>query len=218
MPRQISVTSFKHVEFRSYACQSLISPATVLYMVGAMTSVRRCHLRSGKGNILQQRSFHSGTRERRFLPPNLLRNHALIKSVTVISLTGLGFCTLSSRRPLRADAPRNLRSSDDLSPVSVQEARRAAHSKAKESGKNYSSNEPDFTSEGEQKPPPQTTSSEVNEKKDSNSWNDFTSKVSSIQWGSISEKIKNIVVPQWLSLFPAFMTKFQNELSMGQFS
>jgi hypothetical protein len=207
MPQQLSVIISRHVDLGSKTRQLLISTASIpLSLLGAMTSVQRCYRicksrRStipgyvyDRRNFVQQRSFHAESRNYRFLSPNLLRNHGLIRNVTVISLSGLGLCTLSNQRPLKADSPRN-----DLSQDTIQETRRAVHSDAKEPPKNYSSNEPDFDSSGEQEPPPQTTSSEVNEQKDSNSWNDFTSKVSSIQWGSISDKIKNIVVPQWVS-------------------
>jgi phospholipase A2 len=39
--------------------------------------------------------------------------------------------------------------------------------------------------------------------------------MSDIKWASIPDRISDLVVPSWFRMFPAFMDKFQNELSMA---
>jgi phospholipase A2 len=84
--------------------------------------------------------------------------------------------------------------------------------------KSYTSNSPKPGKSGEQPPPPQTTASDQNDQKESTEgqgWTSFLSGMSDIKWATIPEKITDLVVPEWFRLLPAYMSKFQNELSMA---
>lgn len=56
---------------------------------------------------------------------------------------------------------------------------------------------------------------------DATSWSSFTSKfkdfsnVTSIEWSSLSDRMVDMILPEWSKLFPAYISKLQRELSMA---
>jgi phospholipase A2 len=139
----------------------------------------------------------------------------LINGLSIIGITAFGIWTLSTPRPLHADSRSSAFAPLSQAPDVIQEARRLAHNKAN-SGSTYNTNELDPKKSGEQSPPPQT---KVEDQKDDKStgvpWSWFTTKMGSIKWSSIPDQISEFVMPEWLRLFPQFMSKLQNELSMA---
>jgi phospholipase A2 len=123
---------------------------------------------------------------------------------------------LSNTRPIKAESSISKPVPQRNASIVVEPTKRTSHTKSTPSSGDYRANEPDKHFSGQQAPPPQTKVAEdERNKSDINAWNKFTSSIASIKWATIPDKISDLVVPDWFKLFPGFMNKFQNELSMA---
>jgi cytosolic phospholipase A2 len=98
--------------------------------------------------------------------------------------------------------------------ITIENARILAKSKT---GEKSNPNEPNNSQPDHQAPRSQSPVTKPNESDEKETtWNRLVSGISDIKWSTIPDKLTSAVtVPEWIRLFPAFMTKFQNELSMA---
>jgi phospholipase A2 len=138
---------------------------------------------------------------------------------SVLTLAGCGLWTIATgggsihrSAPLKADSARSCGTDDSKNHQVV------SNETTSSVPGSYSSNSPKPDKLGEQTPPPQTVASQRNYENDgaeNRGWNSFLLGMSDIKWSTIPDKITGLVVPEWFRLFPSYMSKFQNELSMA---
>jgi phospholipase A2 len=69
---------------------------------------------------------------------------------------------------------------------------------------------------GEQDPPPQRqVASEDGEPKSGGNSGDILPSLPTIEWGTIGDKISDLIVPDWVKMLPGFMKKLQSEMSLA---
>ena len=107
---------------------------------------------------------------------------------------------------------------DDRTPVRIQNQERYAAAQVSWL-RGHASNKPDHDVPGEHKPPAQSRLVVDGQEKDivpkPSSTSSFTDKLNNIQWDSMTDRIKDFIVPDWIKLMPGYMHKLQDEFSMA---
>ncbi|KAF2668570.1 cytosolic phospholipase A2 zeta [Microthyrium microscopicum] len=111
------------------------------------------------------------------------------------------------KRPLRADSSRSF----SFGPNGTSDKDQTLPNSSKSGQPRL----PKSSKSGDQEPPPQNIATNEDNSGEDKGWTSFVTSISSVKWASIPDMITGLIVPDWLKLFPAFMNKFQNELSMA---